>query len=487
MNLLLIGFSEQNATAIRMLCKRDFQSIQSFFISRQFSTQMNLILPRRDQILVAADAFIIDLEGVGMTRYSREAQADLLEFIDNKPTILASRRDLSDWKILEQHSNASVFYLSVPYSINDMNDVLRTIQSDKIMSDRALDKQESVSSASGVSSKDVDSLFAASNFLQSSSTSSDSKNQSATSRLDERLDSNISQISPDDKATINTTSLIRQELSVNDKSTLIDSHDDEKRLSSINSNKDHAIGKNQPNINILDSVLQQYFAAVYDTILVQSVLSVFAQKQPVVLQVDKYELLIDPVERSVLMDTDITRVVDYFCIVGTHKYALSSTDRVKVMPISNERYMQKSQQLSISGHKKYALSTIFWQLAAEVDFKDIPNVVNTLQLKIKYIPNFAMMRFVPSYIYPVLAACLNKVRTVTELQTLFPELSLRQLNHIILLCILSGVVDEGTLVADPMQVATSQQQIVDEKYINTDIRQANRTGFFKRLLQKLSI
>lgn len=456
MNLLLIGFSEQNATAIRMLCKRDFQSIQSFFISRQFSTQMNLILPRRDQILVAADAFIIDLEGVGMTRYSREAQADLLEFIDNKPTILASRRDLSDWKILEQHSNASVFYLSVPYSIND---VLRTIQSDKIMSDRALDKQESVSSASGVSSKDVDSLFAASNFLQSSSTSSDSKNQSATSRLDERLDSNISQISPDD----------------------------EKRLSSINSNKDHAIGKNQPNINILDSVLQQYFAAVYDTILVQSVLSVFAQKQPVVLQVDKYELLIDPVERSVLMDTDITRVVDYFCIVGAHKYALSTTDRVKVKPISNEHYMQKSQQLSTSGHKKYALSTIFWQLAAEVSFKDISSVNSSLQLKIKYIPNFAVMRFVPSYVYPVLAACLNKVRTVTELQTLFPELSLRQLNHIILLCILSGVADEDTLVADPMQVANSQQQIVDEKHINTDIRQANRTGFFKRLLQKLSI
>ncbi|WP_230660663.1 hypothetical protein [Psychrobacter sp. I-STPA10] len=460
MNLFLIGFSEQNAAAIKMLCKRNFQSIHGFSIQRQFSGQMHLTLPQRSQIKVTVDAFMVDLEGVGMTQYSTQFQSDLLKFIETNPTVLVSRRDLRDWQVLTQQTNTPILYLSVPYSMHDMNDMLQKIRNYNVMPAQSLRNQLSRSTVASMPEANA-------NVSQTHSHICTHKQSVISTAINHRSfihdkTSHISRRRKDDLLPSTVSASLQTQVA-------------------------HVVKKSRPNVKIIDGVLKQYFTPVYDTIFVQTVLSVFAQNQPMILQVNKYELLINPTERSVFMGADIARVIDYFCIVGGYQYALSTTNHIRVIPISETQYKQKSQQLSLSGHKKLALSTVFWQLAAEIDFKEIPRSASCLQLKVKYIPNFAMMRFVPSYVYPVLAACLNKVRTLAQLQVLFPEISLQQLNHLILLCILSGVADESVLVAETQQIIDFTKKIADEKPKNTDIRQANRTGFFKRLLQKLSI
>ena len=115
MNLLFVGFSEQNVAALQLLCTRKFKSIRSLSVKRQLSAKMKLILPSCEHIADTIDAFMIDLDWVGLPRHSTEAQAALLKFLGNKPAVLLSKRDLKDSQAMAQVTSAPLFYLRAPF------------------------------------------------------------------------------------------------------------------------------------------------------------------------------------------------------------------------------------------------------------------------------------------------------------------------------------------------------------------------------------
>ncbi|WP_227429753.1 hypothetical protein [Psychrobacter sp. I-STPA6b] len=467
MKLLLVGFSEQNAEAVKMFCSRNFASLDTHVIPRQLSEQMTLILPNNSsQQQNQADAFLVDLEGVGMSYHTAENQEALAAFINAKPTVLISRRDMSSWRQMEKVVQSVLLYLCAPYSKTEMMEVVGQLT-------QLLSKPDRTDGALVVQSEKTS---------QKQSLSLPVSSQSAT--REQTRDKKLAEVDGDKSTEASTvpamSSKVQEDNSIiqSQASDLVDGQSSHFVKDSV----DPGV-----KVQVLTKVLKQYFSSIYDTVFVRSVLELFSYTHPLIMRIGKYELLINPAERSVIMDSDITRVTDCFCIIGNQKYA--GTNGVQLLPISTEQYIEKSQKLSRAGNKKYVMNTILWQIAAEVLHYDLPNQPHPLRLKVKFVPNFAVMRFVPSYVYSVLSACLSKARTIVELQSLFPELSIQQLNRVILLSMLSGVAEETILLPANTTPDADKSTLssADKMNRNSGVRQANSTGFFRRLLQKLSI
>ena len=172
-----------------------------------------------------------------------------------------------------------------------------------------------------------------------------------------------------------------------------------------------------------------------------------------------------------------------------HEQTAVNTPQLSLL--SDDEYYDRLQQLYDKGAKKQALTTLLWQIADEVIRQDEPSGEHNLALKVNYIPNFSAMRQVPSYVNSVMSACLSKPRRIDELQELFPQLRYQHLNRVFILSILSGVSDVSVLQSSAAIDATAQtERSATEQEAptnNKDIKKANRTGFFKRLLSKLAI
>ena len=238
----------------------------------------------------------------------------------------------------------------------------------------------------------------------------------------------------------------------------------------------------------LQQLLSQHFTEISGTALMINILAIFASFEPLSLRINEQQVLINPNERSVIASKDLSRVIDYFAVAGRHQFG--ATNAIELEPLSLLSYEALVEQMSKAGSNKQALTTVLWQISDEVLRPDEPMGQHELTLKVNYVPNFAAMRFVPSYTYSVISACLTKPRTMRELQVLFPELSHQQLSRIMLLSILSGISDNQVLLASGTSAQAALGSIEHTQpsvSVNRDIEKANRSGFFQRLLQKLAI
>lgn len=128
---------------------------------------------------------------------------------------------------------------------------------------------------------------------------------------------------------------------------------------------------------------------------------------------------------------------------------------------------------------KYALSLLLWQmydailpenLHANASAKD-------LRLKMRYMPNFNQNT--PYQVSAIASSALALPRSLGEIATLVPSASDALIARVFMLAVLSGAQDIDVLRPESTQASAKES--------TQAVQSAKRSGFFGRLLQKLSL
>lgn len=265
--------------------------------------------------------------------------------------------------------------------------------------------------------------------------------------------------------------------------TVITAHTDKKQslfdsaLIQAPNNKEQAL---------IDKVLTKNFNAAYQTPLIKEFGKVFFQGQPFILRASRYYMLVDT-NSNLAVSTNIARILDYFSVAKNHEQFSSS---ITIEVLSNEQYLAHLQELERLDAKKYALNTLLWQIYHAILPDEIQTQARNLQIKVKFMPNFASLEDTPNYTQAVISSCLSIPKTLDELYVIFSEIKAEHINRIFLLAVLSKIVDLDVLATPRTDNQISINQILKtqhKKQKNDGVNKATKTGFFRRLLKKLSL
>lgn len=242
---------------------------------------------------------------------------------------------------------------------------------------------------------------------------------------------------------------------------------------------------------IISDIVNDCFPNVCQVDLVSTLIDIFTQVSPIMMRVGRYRMLINTQQQFAMVD-NLERVLDYFSVVSNSAgFGHSFSSELLDDEVRHRHFFEQMQQNQC---RQYPLNFVMWQIFSQL----IPTWVNVekhhLQLKTKFIPNFSMMQNVSIYAHSVLASCMNTPKTIHELDQIFEQASLSELNRILLLSILTGVADTDVLLLSHKHQKGLEAQIQESTLPKnpkiqqtTDVKRANKTGFFKRLLKKLGI
>lgn len=204
--------------------------------------------------------------------------------------------------------------------------------------------------------------------------------------------------------------------------------------------------------------------------------------QPMYINADEHSAIANRIER----------MIDHF-IVGQ---ALGS-DSFDLKPISKDDYQAATALLLAQGQQKIAVSQILWRVGLEVLRRGDYTQTHHLRFVAKQMPNFGTTSFVPSYVMPLIASCLGRARSLTDLQGLFGNLTVRQINQVLILLALTGNIQAEPLIVSYQQAASnnvtaqiapnSTQAASQRDGQNQGIQQASESGFLKRFLGRLGV
>lgn len=204
--------------------------------------------------------------------------------------------------------------------------------------------------------------------------------------------------------------------------------------------------------------------------------------QPMYINADEHSAIANRIER----------MIDHF-IVGQ---ALGS-DSFDLKPISKDDYQAATAPLLAQGQQKIAISQILWRVGLEILRRGDYTQTHHLRFVAKQMPNFGTTSFVPSYVMPLIASCLGRARSLTDLQGLFGNLTVRQINQVLILLALTGNIQAEPLIVSYQQAASnnvtvqiapnSTQAASQRDGQNQGIQQASESGFLKRFLGRLGV
>lgn len=204
--------------------------------------------------------------------------------------------------------------------------------------------------------------------------------------------------------------------------------------------------------------------------------------QPMYVNADEHSAIANRIER----------MIDHF-IVGQ---ALGS-DSFDLKPISKDDYQAATAPLLAQGQQKIAISQILWRVGLEILRRGDYTQTHHLRFVAKQMPNFGTTSFVPSYVMPLIANCLGRARSLTDLQGLFGNLTVRQINQVLILLALTGNIQAEPLIVSYQQAASnnvtvqiapnSTQAASQRDGQNQGIQQASESGFLKRFLGRLGV
>lgn len=126
MKLLFVGFSEQNANLLGFLIEQNFTGIECVYIERDLTSDLRFVLPTIDSKHQDAHGLIINLGGIGMLSYHEQHKNALLNFTQNRPTLLTTRTPVEVW----QEALAGFhqyLYVQSPYSKDSILPVLQQL------------------------------------------------------------------------------------------------------------------------------------------------------------------------------------------------------------------------------------------------------------------------------------------------------------------------------------------------------------------------
>ena len=204
--------------------------------------------------------------------------------------------------------------------------------------------------------------------------------------------------------------------------------------------------------------------------------------QPMYINADEHSAIANRIER----------MIDHF-IVGQ---ALGS-DSFDLKPISKDDYQAATAPLLAQGQQRIAISQILWRAGLEILRRGDYTQTHHLRFVAKQMPNFGTTSFVPSYVMPLIASCLGRARSLTDLQGLFGNLTVRQINQVLILLALTGNIQAEPLIVSYQQAASnnvtvqiapnSTQAASQRDGQNQGIQQASESGFLKRFLGRLGV
>lgn len=198
------------------------------------------------------------------------------------------------------------------------------------------------------------------------------------------------------------------------------------------------------------------------------------------LTIENHSLYINPFDKSGIVHR-LGGLIDRLSILRR----TPTTALLKIETLDEAQFNHQTQKLLDTGVKKMPLSQLIWQIGLELVQSNQFSNSHQLFLKVNYMPNLAGINYVPSYIIPIIASCLGKAKPFSVLQNSFPNLTNGQLNQVMVLMVCSQIIDTSILLM-PQAVLDNNQNTTPDSTANTDIAQAQSSGFFRRLLNKLN-
>lgn len=247
--------------------------------------------------------------------------------------------------------------------------------------------------------------------------------------------------------------------------------------------------------NALFNLLNKNFRNLRNSAFFEFAQTLYQLETYTVFNINGHYLFINPFDKSVIASR-IERIIDHFMIGQNLRQSL-----INRQTLDQIRYEQQSQQHIVAGNKKLALSQLIWHIGLEMLPRNAFDDTHTLAIEVRFMPNLAGINFVPNYVMPLIASCLGRVRTLTELHQLFPTLTNAQVNQVIILLVMSHSVNAEVLLANrpsneqridlplrtPTSLTQSSEPSQEPSIHNQGIKKAQQTGFLKRLLGKLGV
>lgn len=428
LKILLAGFSGPSAGALTLLLQRNYPDVEHLVLERCFSSDLRLTLPTLGRNADDAFAAIVNLDGVGMSLFNDQHIKGLVDFLDFRASLLLTRGNIRQWQNADFLPHATSFFLSTPYTKQDMETAL----------------SELIDAATRLQKNPADAA----------------KNRAlirnkAIGHLDDDADVGI-------------------ELPTSTKQTPSE------------------------NSEFIQSVISTCFSGVCPNNVMYELIEIFSQEHPFKVVVGNQTVYVYP-KKSIALVQSLERLLDYFSVAGNCQVLKTNITNIALSDAEFDRVLQN---IKSEGYRRYSLNSFLWQVYSVILPARINVPRNTLKLKIRYMPNFAGMKDIPEYVHAVVSSCLVVPKNLDQLDMVFGELTQKNpsiLHRIFLLSILSGSADIDVLkrsfyAENPLDKLLSEEET---KLISSDepapditpnkgVAQAAKTGFFKRLLSKLS-
>lgn len=424
LKILLAGFSSPSAGALTLLLQRNYPDVEYLVLERCFSDDLRLTLPTLGRSADDAFAAIVNLDGVGMSLFNDQHIKNLVDFLDFRASLLLTRSNIRQWQNADFLPHTTSFFLSTPYTKQDMEAVLSQL----------------VSTATRLQENPADAA----------------KN----------------------RALIRTKAVGHLDDNDNAPSSAIQSRSEDGEF--------------------IQSVISTYFSGVCPNNVMYELIEIFSQEHPFKVAVGNQTVYVYP-KKSIALVQSLERLLDYFSVAGNCQVLKTNITNTA---LSDSEFDRVLQNIKSQGYRRYSLNSFLWQIYSVILPARINVPRNTLKLKIRYMPNFSGMKDIPEYVHAVVSSCLVVPKNLDQLDMVFGELTQKNpsiLHRIFLLSILSGSADIDVLkrsfyTENPLDKILSEEETklissdetAPEITPNKGVAQAAKTGFFKRLLNKLS-
>lgn len=249
------------------------------------------------------------------------------------------------------------------------------------------------------------------------------------------------------------------------------------------------------NTNVLDghkvpstliTVLDNYYHDITNKQFVLYLAELFSQTNPYIIKVGRCKTLIYP-KYGFAMSENTQRLLDYLSITKRH-HILDNV--LEVVSLSKEQAEVQCRFLKALGSIQMPKEMFLWHVYSTVLEQQVPYSGHKLPLKLRYMPNVALMGQLPQYTKAIFSTCLTEAKTILQIQDVLSVVDKNTVNRLFLLLTLSGIADlaviEHAIIIESKKSQHEENLAQVEAQKNQEVTKAKSTGFFKRLLEKLS-
>ncbi|WP_394261409.1 hypothetical protein [Moraxella boevrei] len=441
-SLLLIGFTETNANVIQIFLEMTFKNVQVSQIVRNLG-QSVLELPVLNDEEKRSDIFIIDFEGVGLDlAYSKQSK-NLETYTNGKPILFVARQNETIPITFAKYE-----FLTMPYTRQQMTDRIKAML--ESLPDRpVVENVDTTNKASLLNSLPKNPSKAVQDLINESFAGTKTANAFKTDTP---------------KSTAQPVTTLNNQNTINKEPVSVD------------------------DVQKVFALLGTIFPDIVDRPLFTFAKKLQSLKDFAMVNINGYLMYVNPIDKSIITD-NLERIGDSFLVGAGLK-----EESLTFQSLDANSFRQKTTNYLASGAKQYNLAQVIWLIGLELMQIRRNSYVESheMQIQATFMPNFSGVKFVPSYVVPLIASCLGRPRTLLDFNKLFPQLTNAQVNQVLLLLIMSRAVNYEILLNSSNNSSVMAKPIIqnpksDDNSMNIGVQKANKTGFLSRLLNRLGV